>query len=77
KYLGKDEKFYDEKGTYTWNSSGNIITLSEIKGGPNQYFVGENSLTQLDMTGKKITGALEQNYVLQKQPTQNQSTNNK
>jgi copper homeostasis protein (lipoprotein) len=67
KYLGKDDKIYGIKGTYTWNSAGNTITLSGIKDAPNQYFVGENTLTQLDMSGNRITGNLATNYVLKKQ----------
>lgn len=67
KYLGKDDKIYGVKGTYTWNSAGNIITLSGINDGPNQYFVGENILIQLDMSGNRITGKLAEKYVLNKQ----------
>lgn len=67
KYLGKDDNIYGIKGTYTWNRAGNTITLSGIKDAPNQYFVGENTLTQLDMSGNRITGDLAARYVLKKQ----------
>ncbi len=67
KYLGKSAKTKEMKGTFTWNTEGNTITLSTITNGPNQFFVGENQLTQLDMSGKKITGALAEKYILKKQ----------
>ncbi|WP_333877023.1 copper resistance protein NlpE N-terminal domain-containing protein [Flavobacterium sp.] len=69
RYLGKGEKVFEQKGRFSWNAKGNTIILQDIKSGPNQYFVGENTLTQLDMDGKKITGALASNYILTKQPS--------
>jgi uncharacterized lipoprotein NlpE involved in copper resistance len=68
KYLGKEDKVFEEKGAYTWNETGNIIKLSGIKNGPDKYFVGENYLTQLDMNANKITGNLASKYILTKQP---------
>lgn len=65
-YLGKDEKIYETSGLFTWNAEGNTIILSGIKDAPNQYFVGENKLIQLDMDGLRITGNLADNYVLAK-----------
>jgi uncharacterized lipoprotein NlpE involved in copper resistance len=67
KYLGKSTKTKEMKGTFTWNTEGNTITLNAITDGPNQFFVGENQLTQLDLSGKKITGALAEKYILRKQ----------
>ena len=66
KYLGKSNKIIEQKGTYSWNKAGNAIILDNAKDEPNQYFVGENALTQLDMAGKKIGGKLAQNYILKK-----------
>ncbi|MGL2964467.1 copper resistance protein NlpE N-terminal domain-containing protein [Flavobacterium sp. RSB2_4_14] len=67
KYLGKgDGKVFEEKGTFVWDKSGSTITLTDLKGKPNQYKVGENRLIQLDMNGKIITGALAEKYVLTK-----------
>jgi uncharacterized lipoprotein NlpE involved in copper resistance len=66
KYLGKDGKVFEEKGFYTWNSDGNTITLTGVKNAPNQYFVGENKLIQLDMDGNRIIGNLSDKYVLHK-----------
>ena len=66
-YQGKSGKIFEEKGRFQWNDKGNTIVLSDIKNAPNQYFVGENTLTQLDMSGEKITGELASNYVLRKE----------
>lgn len=68
KYLGKGDKVFVQKGNFTWNKKGTIIILTDVKNGPNQYFVGENTLTQLDIDGKKITGNLASDYILSKQP---------
>jgi uncharacterized lipoprotein NlpE involved in copper resistance len=38
-----------------------------VKDSPNRYLVGENTLTQLDMEGNKITGNMADQYVLKKQ----------
>lgn len=65
-YLGKaDNEFFEEKGNYTWNTAGRQITL-EGQGIPNQYLVGENTLTQLDTEGRKIEGNLAALYMLKK-----------
>ena len=41
--------------------------FSGMENAPNQYFVAENKLIQLDMAGKKIEGKLAEKYVLAKQ----------
>lgn len=64
-YVGKPETF-EEKGNYTWNAEGNTVILEGVKDAPNKYFVGENTLTQLDMDGNKITGDLADQYILKK-----------
>ncbi|MCL4640812.1 MULTISPECIES: copper resistance protein NlpE [Olivibacter] len=65
-YLGKgDSQSFEEDGRYVWIDGSTI----ELKGGrdaPGKYFVGENTLTQLDMNGDKITGALADKYILRK-----------
>jgi len=67
KYLGKgDVKTLEEKGNFVWNKTGGNISLQGLKGRPSQYKVGENQLTQLDMEGKPISGALAEKYVLTK-----------
>ena len=69
KYQGKGDKIYVQKGNFNWNKKGTIIILTDIKNAPNQYFVGENTLVQLDISGQKITGTLAEEYILSKQPT--------
>lgn len=64
-YVGKKNKF-EEKGKYTWNKEGNTVTLEGVKDAPSKYFVGENTLTQLDMDGNKITGDMADMYILKK-----------
>jgi copper homeostasis protein (lipoprotein) len=67
-YLGKpDTKATEKTGSLTWNAEGNTVILGGIENAPNQYFVGENKLIQLDLSGKKITGQLADKYVLVKQ----------
>ena len=68
KYQGKGDKVFVQKGHFTWNKKGDIIILTDIKNRANQYFVEKNKLTQLDISGKKITGNLADEYVLSKQP---------
>jgi copper homeostasis protein (lipoprotein) len=65
-YLGKSEEIFEVKGTFKWNEAGNTITLDGIKDTPNQFFVGENTLIQLDMSGNRITGDLADKYMLSK-----------
>lgn len=67
KYLGeKNGKTFSTKGAFSWDKDGSIITLNgEDK--PNQYFVEEGALRQLDIEGKKIDGNLADQYLLKKQ----------
>lgn len=68
RYLGKnDQTVFEERGTYSWNEAGNIIVLNNVENAPNQYFVGENKLIQLDLSGNRITGNLAEMYVLKKE----------
>ncbi len=64
-YIGKKDSTSEEKGNFSWNVEGNTITLDGIDS-PNQYFVGENTLIQLDMEGNRIVGNLADKYVLRK-----------
>jgi len=54
-------------GTFSWNESGSTITLNNAKK-PNQFFVGENYLTKLDIDGNRVTGELADRYILEKLP---------
>ncbi|QNL52328.1 copper resistance protein NlpE N-terminal domain-containing protein [Olivibacter sp. SDN3] len=66
KYLGKgDGDVQEEKGSFSWEDGSNIV-LNGASDGPNKYFVGENTLTTLDLDGEKVTGELAENYVLKK-----------
>ena len=68
KYLGKgDGQPIEKTGSLTWNAEGNTITLGGIENAPGQYFVGENQVIQLDMSGNRITGGLADKYILNKQ----------
>ena len=73
-YQGKSEKVFEEKGRFTWNHNINSIVLNDIKNAPNQYLVGKNSLTQLDMSGNKISGNLASNYILRKEMSSSEIT---
>jgi copper homeostasis protein (lipoprotein) len=66
KYLGKDDKFFESKGHFSWNEEGNKITLTGTDVFPKNYFVGENMIKQLDMGGNQITGGMADKYVLRK-----------
>lgn len=64
KYMGKDNTFKTSTGNFIWLDDGNIITLDEDK--PNAYRVGENQLFALDMNDARITGNLQDRYILKK-----------
>jgi uncharacterized lipoprotein NlpE involved in copper resistance len=67
-YLGMpDAQAVEKTGSMTWNAEGNTVTLGGIENAPNQYFVGENKVIQLDLAGKMITGQLADKYILTKQ----------
>jgi uncharacterized lipoprotein NlpE involved in copper resistance len=67
-YLGKGrQESFEQKGSFDWDESGSIIILQDLKSKPNQYKVGENTLTQLDLEGNRITGELADKYVLHMQ----------
>lgn len=66
KYIGKGDETFENKGKYTWNNEGNIVTLHEAGEDPDMYMVGENTLTMLDRDGNKITGDLADKYILKK-----------
>jgi len=68
-YLGKEGEPFKSSGTFTWNDAGSIITLDNLDKNafPVYYQVGENTLTQLDLEGNKITGELADKYILRKE----------
>ena len=68
KYLGKPNSAQEYTGKFSWNSAGNTITLMGLQSNtrPVSFFVGENTVTQLDIKGNKISGELADRYVLSK-----------
>lgn len=68
RYLGKGNKIFEQKGTISWNTLGNVLELLEIQNSPNKYLVTTGKLTQLDLEGKIIEGSLEKEYELTKLP---------
>lgn len=65
RYLGKTDSLYEERGSFQWNEAGNTITL-EGNNHITRFFVGENTLTQLDENGNRINGDLAERYMLTK-----------
>lgn len=59
-YLGKGNAPLKEHGQFMWNPSGSVVQLDNNQ----QFQVGENQLFMLDVQGRKITGALADNYRL-------------
>ena len=66
-YIDKSPEVYTGSGTFKWDDAGSTITL-DTDGFSPHYQVGENKLFQLDMAGKRITGALADMYILTKVP---------
>jgi copper homeostasis protein (lipoprotein) len=65
RYIGKNEEVFQTKGAFKWDSTGSRITLD---GSNNQmYLVVENKLFHLDKDGNRITGNLENNYIMEKE----------
>lgn len=60
-YLESNNTPQTTKGKFSWDKSGEIITIGE-----NVYSVGENQLFYLDTNRKKIEGELAENYILTK-----------
>jgi len=66
RYDSGETNQFEQNGRFTWDAGGNMIVLEGIRMAPNRYQVGENRLFQLDMQGKRISGALADRYVLNK-----------
>lgn len=65
-FLGSENnEVIENHGAFSWNDEGNTITL-EGEDAPNRYFVGENTLIQLDLDGNRISGELANRYILNK-----------
>lgn len=68
-YLGKGGNPIVDKGSFTWDSAGAIITITGNDGVPQHYKVGENVLFHLDQSGNMIQGELAAKYRLLKNRT--------
>jgi heat shock protein HslJ len=64
-YIGKGDSVFQTKGSFKWDESGSKITLGNTE--KQIYQVGENKLFHLDKNGNRITGNLENNYIMQKE----------
>lgn len=67
KYLGKSDSIYTSEGSFIWHKDGMRISLDDEKYSGTDYLVAENQVFLLDKVGAKITGDLEEYYVLLKQ----------
>ncbi|MBC2838548.1 copper resistance protein NlpE N-terminal domain-containing protein [Robiginitalea sp. SC105] len=65
-YLGKSEELVTDSGTFAWDDSGSLITLTPEDGAAVQYQVGENVIFKLDTNGKRFSGTDAEKYMLQK-----------
>lgn len=69
-YKDKDDKVFETSGSYSIDAKKGEISLDGITNSPSKYLYENNSLTQLDMNGKKVTGNLAPNYILNKKDFQ-------
>jgi copper homeostasis protein (lipoprotein) len=65
-YLGKSAEVYTKEGVFGWETDGNRIRMQGVDGAPLRFQVGENQLFQLDEKGERITGGLEERYILRR-----------
>lgn len=65
RYLGESGELIIKEGNFTWNERGSAISLAN-DATPMQFQVGENQLFMLDQEGKRISGALADDYRLAK-----------
>ncbi|MDR0228335.1 MAG: copper resistance protein NlpE [Flavobacteriaceae bacterium] len=64
-YQEKKDGKVEDKGSFTWDATGSIITLKAGEEAT-MYKVQEGSLLMLDQEGKEITGEMAKLYVLAK-----------
>jgi len=65
-YLGKSEREYVEKGKIVWTDPHNLQLTSKDGKVSHRYLLGDNSLTQLDEQGNRITGKQAERYILRR-----------
>jgi hypothetical protein len=77
-YVGKSEREIVEKGKFTLNNENKTIELTPRNNSQTRhYFIGENTLTQLDNDGNRFKGELADRYILRRSEikgTQTQSS---
>jgi uncharacterized lipoprotein NlpE involved in copper resistance len=62
---GKSVRDFVEKGKFTWAENANTIVLTSRDGATtHQYLIGDNTLTQLDNSGNKVSGKDAERYIL-------------
>ena len=68
-YLGKSKETNKQKGTFSWDKTGSMITLNRATNSEAaaRFKVAEGKLISLDTKGNPITGALADKYTLQKE----------
>lgn len=64
RYVGKSSPVFNHQGSFTWDATGNRITLAGTE--PEHYFVGEGWLLRLSPDGSRVTGPLAEHYRLSK-----------
>lgn len=64
-YMGEDEYTVSNEGMFTWDESGQVVTLVAEED-TKQFKVGENHITLLGEDGEVNTGELAESYVLKK-----------
>ncbi|MCX7069245.1 MAG: copper resistance protein NlpE [Methylococcales bacterium] len=66
-YVGKSPKEIVEKGKFTLNDASDTVILTPRNSTQvRQYFIGEESLVQLDADGNRVTGKTADRYILRK-----------
>lgn len=67
RYQDRSEQVFEQRGVFVWQADGMRIQLLDGINDGLQFWVGENQLWQLDRQGRKIDGALADQYRLFKQ----------
>ncbi|MDR2929012.1 MAG: META domain-containing protein [Cytophagaceae bacterium] len=65
KFIGKSDDVFETIGKFSLNEAADIITLEGVSV-PNTYQIDKGMIYCLDTDGNRITGELENNYILRK-----------
>jgi len=65
-YVGRNEKVFTDEGSFRWSEAGDKISIDNMDGSRQNYFVGENMLIHLDRSGQRIEGTRAGLYKLAK-----------